>query len=168
MRNGRIVAYGRFSSASGGKILGYAPTYRIHSHEKFRGRRRRRSNCFLKYLEKAPAFENEEHEKAWLIKVCINTCRNSLKSFWSRKTTGLNENLYGFSTEEYEVMDAVMRLPVKYRSVILLFYFEDYSIAQIAVILHQKESTIGSQLYRARQLLKPMLKEGLDDERDGY
>lgn len=121
-------------------------------------------NVFLKYLEKRPAFESEEHEKAWLIRVCINMCRNNLKSFWSRKTTGLNENLYGFSTEEYEVIDAVMRLPLKYRSVILLFYFEDYSITQIAIILHKKESTIGSQLYRARQLLKPMLKEDIDDE----
>lgn len=121
-------------------------------------------NVFLKYLEKKPAFEGEEHEKAWLIRVCVNLCKNSLKSFWFRKTTGLNDNLYGFNTEEYEVMDAVMRLPVKYRGIILLFYFEDYSIAQIAKIMQQSESTIGSQLYRARQLLKPMLKEDIDDE----
>ena len=121
-------------------------------------------NVFLKYLEKRPAFESEEHEKAWLIRVCTNMCRNNIKSFRFRKTTGLNENLYGFNTEEHEVMDAVMRLPVKYRSAILLFYFEDYSITQIAMILHQKESTIGSQLYRARQLLKPMLKEDIGDD----
>ncbi len=87
-----------------------------------------------------------------------------MKSFWFSKTTGLNENLYGFTTDEHEVMDAIMRLPVKYRSIILLFYFEDYSIAQIAEIMQQNESTIGSQLYRARQLLKPMLKEDIDDE----
>ena len=121
-------------------------------------------NVFLKYLEKRPTFEGEEHEKAWLIRVCINLCKNTLKSFWLRNTTGLNENSYGFTTAEHEVIDAVMHLPVKYRSVILLFYFEDYSIGQIAEIMQRNESTIGSQLHRARHLLKSMLKEDIDDE----
>jgi RNA polymerase sigma-70 factor (ECF subfamily) len=121
-------------------------------------------SVFLKYLEKKPAFESEEHEKAWLIRVSINLCKNNLKSYWFRKTTGLDENLCDFAPEEYGVMDAIVRLPVKYRSILYLFYFEDYSIAEISSILKQKESTTGSQLHRARQLLKSILKEDIDDE----
>jgi RNA polymerase sigma-70 factor (ECF subfamily) len=121
-------------------------------------------NVFLKYLEKTPAFESEEHKKAWLIRVCINLCKNCLKTFWFRKTVELHDDMYGFTNEEHEVMETIVRLPVKYRSIIHLFYYEDYSIAQIASITRQKESTTGSQLYRARQLLKSMLKEEIDDE----
>lgn len=121
-------------------------------------------SVFLKYREKKPSFENEEHEKAWLIRVCINFCKNNSKSFWFKKTTGLDDGMYSFNNQEHEVMNAVTRLPIKYRGVVLLFYFEDYSIAEIATILRQKNSTIGSQLHRARQLLKSMLREDIDDE----
>lgn len=116
------------------------------------------------YLEKRPVFESDNHEKAWFIRVCINLCKNSLKTCWFRKRVELPENLYGFTPDEHDVMDAVMQLPLKYRSVVLLFYFEDYSIAEIAAILKRKETTVGSQLHRARLILKSMLKEDFENE----
>lgn len=119
---------------------------------------------FVKYLEKKPVFESAEHEKAWFIRVCINHCKNSLKSYWFSKSTALTDAGYGFSTQEQEVMDAILRLPVKYRSVILLHYFEGYGLDGIADILRQSRSTVGSQLHRARKLLKSMLKEEIDDD----
>jgi RNA polymerase sigma factor (sigma-70 family) len=118
---------------------------------------------FMKYLEKKPAFESPEHEKAWFIRVCINHCKNSLKSFWFSKSASLTDAGYGFSAEEYEVMDAILRLPIKYRSVILLHYYEGYGIEQIAELLGQKSPTVASQLHRARKLLKSLLKEDIDE-----
>lgn len=119
---------------------------------------------FLKLIKNPPSFESEVHEKAWLIRVAINLCKNRLRTPWFRKTLPLCETTYDFTTKENEVISAVLELKVKYRSIILLFYFEGYSIAEIAGILGQKESTIGSQLHRARKLLKSKLKEDFDDE----
>lgn len=127
-------------------------------------------DVMLKMLENQPAFESGEHEKAWLIRVTINICRNRLRSPWRRhkeldetlpEDTG-NGQWEAVLKEESGVMAAVLALPEKYREVIHLFYYEDYSIIQISKILHKKESTIRSLLHRARNLLKESLKEGLD------
>jgi RNA polymerase sigma-70 factor (ECF subfamily) len=114
---------------------------------------------FIKLMEKQPAFESAEHEKLWLIRVAINLCKDKLKSAWFRKTAPLEDTLPGVTKEDSTIIEAVLSLPLKYRTVILLFYFEDYSIAQIASIINTKESTVGSQLSRARNLLKSILKE---------
>ncbi len=119
---------------------------------------------FLKLVEKAPIFTDEEHEKAWLIRVAINLSKNHLKSAWFKRTIPFDDKEYSFTPKENEVMSTVLELPVKYRSLIFLFYFEKYKITEIADILGKKESTVGSQLYRARKLLKAKLKEDFDDE----
>lgn len=121
-------------------------------------------DAFLKLIEKRPSFESEEHEKAWLIRVSINLCKNRLKTSWFRKREPLHEGAYNFTPMESEVMSSVLELPAKYRSIILLYYFEEYSITEVAEILGKKKSTIGSQLHRARKLLKSKLKEDFDDE----
>lgn len=121
-------------------------------------------DVFLQLIRKNPSFESQSHEKAWLIRVAINVCKNRLKTAWFRKTLPLCEAQFNFTEAESEVMSAVMELPVKYRSVIHLFYFEEYSIEEMAGILGIKEATIGSQLHRARKLLKSKLKEGFDHE----
>lgn len=121
-------------------------------------------DAFLQLIRKKPSFENDSHEKAWLIRVTINLCKNRLKTAWFRKTLPLCEVGFDFTEKESEVMSAVLELPAKYRNIIHLFYFEEYRINEIAAILGQKESTIGSQLHRARRLLKPKLKEGFGDE----
>lgn len=120
-------------------------------------------SVFLRVLEKKPEFETEEHEKAWLIRVCINLCCNNLRSVWRRKTTDAVDGAYDFSSEECEVMSAVRSLPVRYRGIVYLFYYEDRSISEISSILGRKESTVGSQLYRARKMLETALKEDTDD-----
>jgi len=114
---------------------------------------------FLKLVKDYPSFENDEHQKAWLIRVTINLCKNRLKSAWFRKTEPIYDTTLSFSDEEKFVMNAVMELPSKYSSVILLYYHEGYSIKEISNILDIKESTISSQLQRARSQLKSKLKE---------
>ncbi len=118
---------------------------------------------FLKLITACPDFENDMHEKAWIIRVTINLCKDFLKSSWFRKTAVLDENILSHD-ENTEVLDAVLRLPVKFRNVIYLHYYEDMTVAQIADILQQKENTVSSWLHRARKLLKESLTGGFDDE----
>jgi RNA polymerase sigma-70 factor, ECF subfamily len=120
-------------------------------------------DVFVKLMEKKPSFEDDNHEKAWLIRVAINLSKNRLKTAWFRKTLPLDEISYNFTPKENSVMGAVLKLPAKYGGIILLYYFEEYNIAEIAAILGHKESTIGSQLHRARKLLKLSLREDFDD-----
>ena len=114
---------------------------------------------FLRYIKSNKDFINEEHKKAWLIKTTINCSKTLLSSAWFRKTTGLDYNITQELKEKSEVYYAVLKLPKKYRTVIHLFYYEDMSITEIANLLNIKESTIKSQLHRARKKLKEILKK---------
>ena len=109
-------------------------------------------------------FESKEHKKSWLITVTRNMCKNKLKSSWFKSREALVEMPYYDDYKNDDVIDAVMNLPLKYREVIHLFYYEDYSTAQIAEIVSKKESTVRSLLHRGRNILKKMLKEGYDFE----
>lgn len=113
---------------------------------------------FMKYIKYNVEYTSEEHKKAWLIKTTINTSKTLLTSAWFRKTTEMPDTLATTMEEKSEVYYAVMKLPVKYRTVIHLFYYEELSIAQISSLLESKESTIKSQLHRARKLLEDILK----------
>ena len=121
-------------------------------------------DVFFKLIERQRVFESDEHEKAWLIRVAINICKDRLKAAWFRKTGFFEENLYSTTQEKHEILSSVLELPVKYRSIVLLFYYENYTIAEIAKIIGKKETTIGSQLHRARKLLKIKLEEDFDNE----
>jgi len=121
-------------------------------------------DALLQLIKRKPNFESDSHEKAWLIRVAINICKNRLKTAWFRKTLPISEGTYDFTPRENDALQAVFQLPAKYRIVIHLFYFEGYSIAEIAKILGYKESTVGSQLHRARKLLKFKLEEDADSE----
>lgn len=118
---------------------------------------------FLKLITIHPDFENTTHEKAWIIRVTVNLCKDFLKSSWFKKRAVLNDTIFTHD-ENTEVLDAVLRLPVKFRNVIYLHYYEDMTVAQIANILQKKENTVSSWLYRARKLLKKSLTGGFDDE----
>ena len=113
----------------------------------------------LKYMEKAPVFQSEEHEKAWLLRVTINHCKNHLASAWFRKRADLDKGIPALDNEELEVVSAVAALPAKYRAVVHLYYFEGYSTKEIAEILHSRPNTVSSRLSRARALLAKALKE---------
>lgn len=118
---------------------------------------------FLKLFTLQPDFESESHEKAWVIRVTINLCRDSLRSAWRKKRADLSDAI-PHTDENTDVLDAVMRMPVKFRNVIYLHYYEGMSVAEIARALQQKENTISSWLHRARQRLKKSLEGGFDDE----
>lgn len=117
-------------------------------------------DVFFKYLQNKKQFENEEHKKAWLIKVTINSCKKLWLSSWKRKITSLNDDEIKFEMEEdFGLYNEIKKLPKKYRAVLHLFYYEQYSIKDISKILNQKESTIRTWLTRARKLLKNQIKE---------
>ena len=120
-------------------------------------------DVFMSVLTKQPHFDSEEHEKAWLIHVTINRCKNHVKSFWNRRTEGLSEDLSYMPKEETGVMEAVLALPQNYRNVIYLHYYEGYSINEISEILHKKPATVGTWLARGRAALKNTLKGGFDE-----
>lgn len=106
-------------------------------------------------------FVNEEHKKAWIIRVTKNKCLDFIKRAENKRKVELDENISDFKSNYNDnfVLDEVMKLPDKYRIVIYLFYFEGYKISEISKILEINESTIKSQLVKARELLKISLKE---------
>lgn len=112
---------------------------------------------FLRYIRTDKPFESEEHIKAWLIRVTINCAKSHFMSSWFKKTAPLTEDLSFELPEQSDVYYAVAELERKYRTVIHLFYFEDYSVKEIARALKMNESTVKSRLHRGRQLLKNML-----------
>lgn len=116
-------------------------------------------DAFLRLWEKVPAFASPEHETAWLIRVAVNLCKNRLKSAWNRHTVPLAGIFPIHNETEHELMETISRLPGPYRAVIHLFYYEGYSTKEIAQMTEQRESTVRSQLARARQKLKGLLED---------
>lgn len=117
---------------------------------------------FMRYIKKQPVFENEGHRKAWLIRVTIN-CSNKLwNSVWKRKTEPLTESMPFETQEDTDLNYELQQLPKKYREVIHLFYYEDMSLEEISRALNRKNSTVRTQLTRARTLLRNRLKEDSD------
>ena len=122
---------------------------------------------FIRYHTTDTQFADEQHIRAWLLRVAINKAKNVTMSFWRRKGVPLEdyaESLAFPSPEAEEVFDTVMRLPEKYRIVIHLFYYEDYSVREIAGILRITESNAKVRLSRGRRLLKQELQEAWEDE----
>ncbi len=118
-------------------------------------------DVFLKYAQRQEVFESEEHRKAWLIRVTVNMCINLNKSAWATKNTELKEEILPSvkSPEDNNyIQEAVFKLPEKYRMVVHLFYFEGYSIKEISSITGQKENAVKTQLSRARNQLKDILR----------
>lgn len=124
---------------------------------------------FIKYINKRPCFENAEHEKAWFIRVTVNQCKNWWKTAWRQRFVSLSEyeeegrelavSGDGLLDDGHEVIEKVKLLPPKYRIVIHLFYYEQLSVEEIAMILGQKSSTVRTHLTRARRKLSELLKE---------
>ena len=117
-------------------------------------------NTFIRLLKDQTAFENTEHEKAWLIRTATNLCKDFFKRWWTRKVSLKNEAIevveVPFKIDE--TLSKVMALPSKYKTAIYMYYYEGYTTVDIAKILNKKESTIRSHLYTARQRLKIEIK----------
>ena len=101
-----------------------------------------------------PTFESEEHEKAWFIRVTINCSKNLLNSKFLKNTAELKEEIAFETKERHEIYYAVQKLPVKYKTIVHLYYYENYKINEISKILKMKENTVKSYLSRAREKLK--------------
>ena len=114
---------------------------------------------FLRYFRRAPAFETEEHRKAWLLRVTINRAKSCLSRRVLHGPPQAGGAVPFSAPASMELHEALSKLAPKYRTVIHLFYYEGYSTAQIAQILDQKESTVRSRLKRGREKLKPLLEE---------
>lgn len=109
---------------------------------------------FLRYVRSAPAFESEEHRKAWLLRVTVNCCKKLHGSFWRRHTVALSETIPALNEGEGELLDLLEGLPEKYRAVLHLYYFEGYDTQEISDILGRRAGTVRSQLSRGRALLR--------------
>ncbi len=134
-------------------------------------------DVFLRYFKADLTFESEEHRKAWLIRCAVNCVNTYATSAWYRhrgeaedlenlaESEAFSENTTENAAEKKElravVLEAVMKLPEKYRIPVHLFYFEDMPTAQIAKVTGTRESTVRSQLARARKMLEKLLK-GVD------
>ncbi len=142
-----------------------------------------RQEVMLRYVRTNPTFENTEHERAWFIRVTTNLCKNLWKTAWrqrvvsvdfveedcgdlvSRETNQKNcsnltvQGKEALTEEEEQVIETVKCLPLKYRVVIHLFYYEEMSIEEIANALKLQPSNVRTRLTRARKMLKEWLKE---------
>jgi len=115
-------------------------------------------NVFIKLLAKPVAFESEEHEKAWLIRVAANHCKDILKSAWSRRT-GIDEITEPavVDAEPDETLKEVMKLSENLRICVYLYYYEGYDTAEIAEMLDRPHSTVRNYLSDARRQLRVVL-----------
>ena len=132
-------------------------------------------DTFLAYYSSNDQFESEDHIRAWLIRVATNKAKNLKTSFWHRNRMSLPDltswlethapvDVDNLDQDSEEIFAAVMGLPDKCRIIVHLFYYEDYSVKEIAEVLEIKESTVKSQLHRGRTILKNVLKEKWGNE----
>ena len=118
---------------------------------------------YLKLLKTEQGFDSAEHEKAWLIRVTINQCKDLLRSVWYKKTEALEDSHKAKQQgENFIVLDAVRALDEKYRDIVFLYYYEGYGTNEIASMLEMRQGTVESRLFRAREQLKKTLEGDWD------
>ncbi len=117
-------------------------------------------DVFVSLINQDGEFESEEHIKAWLIRVAANKCKNFLRSRKHIADEPISEEIpYFQQQEDTELLKMVLQLPEKYRIPIHLFYYEDYSIKQIADVLDIPEATVKIRLKRGREKLSKTLRK---------
>ncbi|MFI3230307.1 MAG: sigma-70 family RNA polymerase sigma factor [bacterium] len=118
---------------------------------------------FIRYVKKQAEFRDENHRKAWLIRVTINCSNNFFNKALRRKSVELKEvegEMYQQEDkQELDLYKELQKIPKKYREVIHLYYYEELTTEEISVVLKRRSSTIRTQLTRARKLLKEFIKE---------
>lgn len=117
-------------------------------------------DTFYRYLKLQPEFADEEHEKAWLIRVAINRAKD-MRRFWKRHPQISIEKLWDYyeSPEDGAILEELLKLPDKLKTVIYLYYIEGYQIKEIASMLHISSGAVKKRLQRGREQLK-LLCEG--------
>lgn len=116
------------------------------------------AEAYLKYLEKGPRREDERAEKSWLLRVTVNAALSVLRERTRHPTEELVDIYPAPDASTGEVLEAVMALPPAWRAAVHLFYFEGYSTDEIAALLRRRPGTVRSDLARARERLREMLK----------
>lgn len=116
---------------------------------------------FLKMMCQDTKFDDMDHEKRWIIRVTINLCKDRLKSFWHKNRNSIEDyqelcsnNHFELDNRNSDILQKIMELPIKYKEVIHLYYYEGYSIKEISEILNCKESAVKMRMKRGRELLK--------------
>ena len=125
-------------------------------------------DTFVQYYTTKKEYENEQHIRAWLIRVTVDKAKNVTRAFWRRNRVsieGYMETLVFETPESENLFETVMKLPERYRIVIHLYYYEDYSVNEIADILKLSESNVKTRLSRGRAMLKNVLKEEWDNDK---
>ena len=124
-------------------------------------------NVFLKYVLRTAPFDSPEHEKAWIIRVTANACKDLLRSFFRSRTVSLDvliETPREMPEDHSDILEAVLALPEKYKDPIYLHYYEGYTAEEIGRILGKNTNTVYTLLTRARQMLKTRLEGVTEDE----
>lgn len=121
-------------------------------------------NTFLRLMRDNTVFENEEHEKAWLIRTATNLCKDHFRHWWS-KTVGLDHAVGAAVEQTFKTdgnLEKVLALPSKYKTPVYLYYYEGYSTAEIAEMLKKNHSTVRSWLSKGKKLLKMEMEGDLE------
>ena len=120
---------------------------------------------FVRVYQHYEEFRNQSSIKTWILKIAINLCKNQMRTHWWKDRSD-QELLEADTSESYDsfldrqlVLNEIAKLPAKYKEVILLYYYQELAISEIASLLNEKESTIKARLVRARRKLKPELAE---------
>ncbi len=121
-------------------------------------------DAFVKLYRSKEIFASDENVKAWLIRVTINLSKDLLRSAWFRHRHELNDNIPCESAEEYDLLERVKQLAPEDSAVIYLFYYEGYSVEEIARMRNSTSSAVRTRLTRARKKLKAMLTSDTSDK----
>lgn len=126
---------------------------------------------FLRLVKNKDKITCEEHLKAWLVRVASNCAKSAAGSKWNRTTQGLFDETacgeFTYEQKENDLLAELYRLPKKYSVALYLYYYEEYSVREIATLLEKKENSIKTLLARGRKLLKESLEEGGDIDAAG-
>jgi len=115
---------------------------------------------YMTLMRQKKPFDNEEHLKAWLIKVTFNKCKDYFKSSRVKRMVPITEEMTFIAKEEQAVLPEIMGLEPQDRTIVYLHYYEGYKTAEIANLLEINVNTVGSKLRRIRMKLKNILEEG--------
>ncbi len=127
-------------------------------------------DTFLKAYQNLSHFRGESSERSWLIRIAINTCKDYLRTPWFRRVDGkvtlenLPEPVHESEPSDSTVVDEVMRLPAKYKDVVLLRYYQELKIREVSETLRIPMDTVKSRIKRANQMLHQKLERWYFDE----
>lgn len=117
-------------------------------------------NVFCRYLDKSPEFRDREHEKAWLIRVTVNQCKDHMRRRKLRTWLPIDALVdVGVRPKSTPALDAVGELPEKYRTVVILYHLEEMSIDEIAAALSLSPSAVKMRLSRAREMMREIIRK---------